>query len=65
MFTSLRVEQRLIVNNVENQVRLQRLEGMMARVLLDTQFGQNVMRQTVEIITSVRVLDLVFFFFDS
>ncbi|KAJ6574274.1 hypothetical protein B0H19DRAFT_1341368 [Mycena capillaripes] len=50
--TSLRVEQRLIVNNVDNQLRLRRLEGMMARVLLETQFGQNVMNQTVEIIAS-------------
>ncbi|KAJ7891991.1 hypothetical protein B0H13DRAFT_2340297 [Mycena leptocephala] len=50
--TSLRVEQRLIVNNVDNQVRLRRLEAMMARMLLETQFGQNVMNQTVEIIAS-------------
>ncbi|KAJ6474864.1 hypothetical protein C8R45DRAFT_382921 [Mycena sanguinolenta] len=50
--TSLRVEQRLIVNNVDNQVRLRRLEGMMARMLLESQFGQNVMNQTIEIIAS-------------
>ncbi|KAJ7141016.1 hypothetical protein C8R44DRAFT_240041 [Mycena epipterygia] len=50
--TTLRVEQTLISNNVENQVRLRRLEGMMARVLLETQFGQNIMNQTIEIITS-------------
>ncbi|KAJ6594594.1 hypothetical protein B0H19DRAFT_65944 [Mycena capillaripes] len=50
--TTLRVEQTLIVNNVENQVKLQRLEGMMARVLLETQFGKNVLDQTVEIISS-------------
>ncbi|KAJ7840431.1 hypothetical protein B0H13DRAFT_2416207 [Mycena leptocephala] len=37
--TTLRVEQTLVVNNVENQVRLRRLEGMMARVLLETQFA--------------------------
>ncbi|KAJ7141056.1 hypothetical protein C8R44DRAFT_240439 [Mycena epipterygia] len=50
--TTLRVEQTLISNNVENQVRLRRLEGMMARVLLETQFGQNIMNQTIEIIAS-------------
>ncbi|KAJ7140988.1 hypothetical protein C8R44DRAFT_239819 [Mycena epipterygia] len=50
--TTLRVEQTLISNNVENQVRLQRLEGMMARVLLETQFGQNIMNQTIDIIAS-------------
>ncbi|KAJ6526296.1 hypothetical protein DFH09DRAFT_1285981 [Mycena vulgaris] len=50
--TTLRVEQSLIVNHVENQVKLQRLEGMMARVLLETQFGQDVMNRTMEIIAS-------------
>ncbi|KAJ7233969.1 hypothetical protein C8J57DRAFT_1729317 [Mycena rebaudengoi] len=50
--TSVRVEQRLIVNSVENQAKLQRLEGMMARVLVHTQFGQNVLNQTMEIIAS-------------
>ncbi|KAJ6594597.1 hypothetical protein B0H19DRAFT_1056859 [Mycena capillaripes] len=38
---TLRIEQTLI-----------RLEGMMARVLLETQFGQNVLDQTIEIISS-------------
>ncbi|KAF7357936.1 Tetratricopeptide repeat family [Mycena venus] len=51
-YTTLRVEQSLILNNVENQVRLRRLEGMMARVLLETQFGQSVMDQTIEIISA-------------
>ncbi|KAJ7142782.1 hypothetical protein C8R44DRAFT_846614, partial [Mycena epipterygia] len=50
--TSLRVEQALVVSHVENHVRLQRLETMMARVLLETQFGQNIMNQTIEIISS-------------
>ncbi|KAJ7933989.1 hypothetical protein B0H13DRAFT_688185 [Mycena leptocephala] len=50
--TTLRVEQTLVVNNVENLVRLRRLEGMMARVLLETQFGQNVLNQTIEAISS-------------
>ncbi|KAJ7233898.1 hypothetical protein C8J57DRAFT_159164 [Mycena rebaudengoi] len=50
--TSFRVEQRLIVNNVEHQAKLQRLEGMMARMLVHTQFGQNVVNQTMEIIAS-------------
>ncbi|KAJ7481847.1 hypothetical protein FB451DRAFT_1556036, partial [Mycena latifolia] len=51
-YTSLRIEQTLVVANVENQVRLQRLEGMMARVLLDTQFGHNSINRTAKIIKS-------------
>ncbi|KAJ7142787.1 hypothetical protein C8R44DRAFT_924451 [Mycena epipterygia] len=50
--TSLRVEQALVVNHVENHVRLQRLETMMARILLETQFGQNILNQKIEIISS-------------
>ncbi|KAJ7233995.1 hypothetical protein C8J57DRAFT_1532037 [Mycena rebaudengoi] len=50
--TSVRVEQRLIVNSVEQQAKLQHLEGMMARMLVHTQFGQNVVNQTMEIIAS-------------
>ncbi|KAJ7236916.1 hypothetical protein C8J57DRAFT_128916 [Mycena rebaudengoi] len=50
--TSVRVEQNLITNNVENQARLQRLEGMVARVLVHTQFGQNVVDQTMTIVAS-------------
>ncbi|KAJ7696144.1 hypothetical protein B0H16DRAFT_843515 [Mycena metata] len=50
--SSLRVEQTLIVNNVENQVKLRRLEGMMARVLLETQFGQNALNQAMEKISA-------------
>ncbi|KAJ7019205.1 hypothetical protein C8F04DRAFT_351160 [Mycena alexandri] len=49
---TLRVEQTLIVNNVENQVKLRRLEGMMARVLLETQFGQNAMNQAMKKISA-------------
>ncbi|KAJ7349059.1 hypothetical protein DFH08DRAFT_134664 [Mycena albidolilacea] len=49
---TLRIEQKLIVDNIENQVKAQRLEGMMAQVLLETQFGQNIMDQTVEIISA-------------
>ncbi|KAJ7855399.1 hypothetical protein B0H13DRAFT_2577891 [Mycena leptocephala] len=50
--TTVRVEQTLILNGVESQVKLRRLEGMMARVLLETQFGQNVLNQTIEAISS-------------
>ncbi|KAJ6493824.1 hypothetical protein DFH09DRAFT_357189 [Mycena vulgaris] len=50
--TTLRVEQTLIANHVENQVKLKQLEGLMARVLLETQFGQDVMSRTIEIIVS-------------
>ncbi|KAJ6467233.1 hypothetical protein DFH09DRAFT_1381473 [Mycena vulgaris] len=51
--TTLRVEQSLIVNHVENQVKLQRLEGLMARMLLETQFGQDVISRTIEIMTTI------------
>ncbi|KAJ7467001.1 hypothetical protein FB451DRAFT_1369467 [Mycena latifolia] len=51
--TSLRVEHAVVVQAVENQVRLRRLEGMMAQVLLDTQFGQNVTDQMIGIIESL------------
>ncbi|KAJ7891216.1 hypothetical protein B0H14DRAFT_2560806 [Mycena olivaceomarginata] len=47
---TLRIEQTLIVNNVENQVKARRLEGMMAQILFETQFGQNMMDRTVETI---------------
>ncbi|KAJ7678717.1 hypothetical protein B0H17DRAFT_1334059 [Mycena rosella] len=50
--TTLRVEHRLIVNHVENQITLRRFEGLMARVLLETPFGQNVMNQTIGILES-------------
>ncbi|KAJ6526941.1 hypothetical protein DFH09DRAFT_1414639 [Mycena vulgaris] len=53
-YTALRVEQAILVNDVENRVKLQRLEGMIARLLLDTQFGTQVVHQTAEIISSVR-----------
>ncbi|KAJ6499855.1 hypothetical protein DFH09DRAFT_1289848 [Mycena vulgaris] len=54
--TTLRVEQSLMVNHVENQVKLQRLEGLMARMLLETQFGQDVMSRTIEIMATVSVV---------
>ncbi|KAJ7646620.1 hypothetical protein FB45DRAFT_1051276, partial [Roridomyces roridus] len=46
------VEQTVVVNHTENQVRLQRLEGMMARVLREEKFGQDIMIRTMEIISS-------------
>ncbi|KAJ7671204.1 hypothetical protein B0H17DRAFT_1209058 [Mycena rosella] len=51
-YTTLRVEQAILVNNVENGVKLRRLEGMMARLLLDTQFGANIVHQAADIIAS-------------
>ncbi|KAJ7502535.1 hypothetical protein B0H11DRAFT_1988981 [Mycena galericulata] len=50
--TALRVEQTVLMSQVENRVQLRRLEGMMARVLLQDQFGQDYMDQTIEIISS-------------
>ncbi|KAJ7348975.1 hypothetical protein DFH08DRAFT_1079383, partial [Mycena albidolilacea] len=49
---TVRIEQTLIVNNVENQVKVQRLEGMMAQILFETQFGQNTMDKMVETISA-------------
>ncbi|KAJ7466983.1 hypothetical protein FB451DRAFT_1369457 [Mycena latifolia] len=39
--TALRVEHTILVNNVENQAKLRRLEGLMSHVLLKEQFGKN------------------------
>ncbi|KAJ7226289.1 hypothetical protein C8J57DRAFT_1731051 [Mycena rebaudengoi] len=50
--TSVRVEQRLITNSVEHHAKLQRLEGMVTRVLVQTQFGLDVVNRTIEIIAS-------------
>ncbi|KAJ7796860.1 hypothetical protein B0H14DRAFT_3887356, partial [Mycena olivaceomarginata] len=49
---TLRIEQTAIINHMENQVKARRLEGMMAQVLLETPFGQNIMNRTVEIISA-------------
>ncbi|KAK7006023.1 Tetratricopeptide repeat family [Favolaschia claudopus] len=50
--TTLRIEQTLIVDNVENQVKARRLEGLMARILLEAEFGQHKLRETVENISA-------------
>ncbi|KAJ7502518.1 hypothetical protein B0H11DRAFT_1854697 [Mycena galericulata] len=50
--TTLRVEQTVVVSHTENQVRLRRLEGMVAQVLLETPFGQKIADRTMEIILS-------------
>ncbi|KAK7001304.1 Tetratricopeptide repeat family [Favolaschia claudopus] len=49
--TTLRMEQRMIVDNVESQVKARRLEALMARLLLESDFGQHKLAQTVEIIS--------------
>jgi hypothetical protein len=54
--TTLRVEQSLLVNHVENQIKLKRLEGLMSQVLLEAQFGQGVTKRTMEKVKSVSVL---------
>ena len=51
--STLRVEQALILHKVESHFNLQRLEVMMARVFVEEPFGQRVMTQTIEIISSV------------
>ncbi|KAJ6508545.1 hypothetical protein C8R45DRAFT_922268 [Mycena sanguinolenta] len=43
---------RLIGNHVENRAMLQRVQGMIAQVLIETPFGHNVMSQAMEVITS-------------
>ncbi|KAF7346581.1 Tetratricopeptide repeat family [Mycena sanguinolenta] len=50
--THLRVEQRLIGHHVENRAMLQRVQGMMAQVLIETSYGQNVMTRTAQVISS-------------
>ncbi|KAJ7788562.1 hypothetical protein B0H14DRAFT_3162547 [Mycena olivaceomarginata] len=49
---TLRLEQTVIINHVESQVKVRRLEGMMAQILLETPFGQNVANRTMEIISA-------------
>ncbi|KAK7006020.1 Tetratricopeptide repeat family [Favolaschia claudopus] len=50
--TTLRIEQRLIVDNVENQVKTRQLEGLMARFMLESEFGQHKLRETAENISA-------------
>nr|GAT44953.1 tetratricopeptide repeat family [Mycena chlorophos] len=49
---TLRVEQRIIIDGVESQVKMRKLETMMAKVLLETSFGQSVMERTIQVISS-------------
>ncbi|KAK6972108.1 Tetratricopeptide repeat family [Favolaschia claudopus] len=49
---TLRIEKRLIVDNIENQVKARRLEGLMARVMLDSEFGHCRLRETAENISA-------------
>ncbi|KAK7006036.1 Tetratricopeptide repeat family [Favolaschia claudopus] len=49
---TLRIEKRLIVDNIENQVKARRLEGLMARVMLDSEFGHCKLRETAENISA-------------
>ncbi|KAJ7646639.1 hypothetical protein FB45DRAFT_178844 [Roridomyces roridus] len=49
---TVRIEQTVVLNHTENQVRLQRIEGMMARVLCEEKFGQDIMNQTMDIISA-------------
>ncbi|KAK6972131.1 Tetratricopeptide repeat family [Favolaschia claudopus] len=50
--TTLRIEQRLVVDNVENQVKAHRLEWLMARFMLESEFGQHKLRETAENISA-------------
>ncbi|KAK7006011.1 Tetratricopeptide repeat family [Favolaschia claudopus] len=49
---ALRIEQRLIVDSVENQVKARRLEGLMAPFMLESEFGQHKLRETVEMLSA-------------
>ncbi|KAF7305751.1 hypothetical protein HMN09_00728700 [Mycena chlorophos] len=59
---TLRVEQRIMVDGVESQIKLYKLETMMAKVLLETSFGQCVLERTVQVFSSVQpsLLELCF-----
>ncbi|KAK7048882.1 Tetratricopeptide repeat family [Favolaschia claudopus] len=50
--TTLRIEQRLVVDNVENQVKAHRLEWLMARFMLESEFGQHKLKETAENISA-------------
>ncbi|KAK6972103.1 hypothetical protein R3P38DRAFT_634710 [Favolaschia claudopus] len=50
--SAVRIEQRLVVDGMENQVKAHRLEGMMAQVLLNTTFGRHKLGETIEVISS-------------
>ncbi|KAK7001286.1 Tetratricopeptide repeat family, partial [Favolaschia claudopus] len=47
-----RIEQRLVVDGMESQVKARRLEGMMTQVLLNTAFGRHKLGETIEVISS-------------
>ncbi|KAK7006041.1 Tetratricopeptide repeat family [Favolaschia claudopus] len=50
--STLRIEQRLVVDGMENQVKARRLEGMMAQLLLDSNFGRHKLGETIQVISS-------------
>ncbi|KAK6972110.1 Tetratricopeptide repeat family [Favolaschia claudopus] len=49
---ALRIEQRLVVDGMENHVKARRLEGMVAQLLLDSNFGRHKLGETIEVISS-------------
>ncbi|KAJ7633433.1 hypothetical protein DFH06DRAFT_692295 [Mycena polygramma] len=51
-YTTVRVEQAMLIHGVENSVKLLRLEGMIAELLLNTPFGNNIMHQAADAISS-------------
>ncbi|KAK7006047.1 Tetratricopeptide repeat family, partial [Favolaschia claudopus] len=50
--SAFRIEQRLVVDGMESQVTARRLEGMMAQLLLDSNFGRHKLGETIEVISS-------------
>ncbi|KAK7018884.1 Tetratricopeptide repeat family [Favolaschia claudopus] len=50
--SAVRIEQRLVVDGMESQVKARRLEGMMAQLLLDSNFGRHKLGETIEVISS-------------
>ncbi|KAK7006050.1 Tetratricopeptide repeat family, partial [Favolaschia claudopus] len=50
--SNLRIEQRLVVDGMESQVKARRLEGMMTQVLLNSTFGRHKLDETIEVISS-------------
>ncbi|TFK44277.1 hypothetical protein BDQ12DRAFT_730351 [Crucibulum laeve] len=50
--TSIRIEHTLLIQGTESQSNLRRLEILMTRMLLDTQFGQQIIQQVGQSVTT-------------
>ncbi|KAK6997001.1 Tetratricopeptide repeat family, partial [Favolaschia claudopus] len=50
--STLRMEQRLVVDHTETLVKVRRLEGMMAQLLLESDFGRHQLGKSIETVSS-------------